>query len=171
MNNPERTPHRTTGFQPVPVMSYVDRRNNPVNRHGSVPRTGYKPVVQGGCLVTRIVWLFATFSIVASGCQDNLGTGGSGELVIPREQLRRIEPLDLRDSVAATQPSTQPTTQPAGPPPAEVALGIEDCRRMALVNNLDLQVQLFAPALAHTQLTAAEAQFEAVFLGSLNGAS
>jgi outer membrane protein TolC len=42
---------------------------------------------------------------------------------------------------------------------------------MALVNNLDLRVQLFTPAIAHTSLTAAEAQFEAVFLANLNGAS
>lgn len=42
---------------------------------------------------------------------------------------------------------------------------------MALANNLDVQVQLFAPAIAHTSLTAAEAQFEAVFSAGLNGST
>lgn len=104
---------------------------------------------------------------IAAGCQDQLGTGGTGELVVPKQQLRRIEPLDLRNSIATTSPASQPATEPA----AEVALGIEECRRLALQNNLDLRVQLFNPAISHTSLTDAEAQFEAVFLGNINGST
>jgi len=107
---------------------------------------------------------------ILPGCFPDAGTGGTGELVVPRQQLRQIDPLDLRSSIATTQ-ATQPSTQPAGPPPAEVSLPIEECRRMALANNLDLQVQLFTPAIAHTSVTAAEAQFEAVFVASVNGAT
>jgi outer membrane protein TolC len=60
-------------------------------------------------------------------------------------------------------------TQPAGPPPPEVELTIEQCRQMALQNNLDLQVQLFNPTISRTSLTAAEAQFEAVFYTNITG--
>jgi outer membrane protein TolC len=40
---------------------------------------------------------------------------------------------------------------------------------MALANNLDLRVQLFNPTISHTSLTAAEAQFEAVFFTNITG--
>jgi outer membrane protein TolC len=125
-------------------------------------RTGWKPVSRLGVFAAIII----ACSFV-SGCFQDAGIGGTGELVIPHEQLRQIDSLDLHNSIAATRPSTQP----AGPPPSEMSLAIEECRRMALMNNLDLQVQLFTPAIAHTSLTAAEAQFEAVFFASLNGAS
>ena len=104
--------------------------------------------------------------LLVGGCQDELGTGGTGELVIPVQQLHRVAPLDLRNSIATTRPSP-PTTQPA----AEMTLSIEDSRRMALANNLDLRVELFNPSIARTSLTEAEAQFEAVFSGSLNAAT
>lgn len=107
----------------------------------------------------------------AAGCQDDLGTGGTGELVIPRRQLEQVAPMDLRDSISKTPPSTAPATQPATSPAAEVKLGIEDCRRLALQNNLDLKVQLYAPALARNDLTEAEAQFEGVFTAGVNAAT
>ena len=112
-------------------------------------------------------WLvfLVLLQIGLTGCQDNLGSGGTGEFVIPREELRRIDSLDLRTKVAATAPATQPTTAPA----PQTVLSIEECRRLALQNNLDLKVALFNPAISHTSLTAAEAQFEAVFTGNLNG--
>ena len=113
----------------------------------------------------RRVAIVLAFALLQPGCQDELGTGGTGELVVPHEQLRRIESLDLRKSIS----TTNPTTQPVGPPPPEVKLGIEECRRLALQNNLDLRVTLFNPAVARTSLSEAEAQFEAVFFGSANG--
>jgi outer membrane protein len=110
---------------------------------------------------------FLLVALYLAGCQDNLGTGGSGELVISQRELHRIESLDLRSSVATTIPATQPTTAPA----AEVELDIEECRRLALQNNLDLRASLFNPAIAHTSLTEAEAHFEAVFFGNVNGST
>lgn len=108
---------------------------------------------------------------VLAGCQDDLGTGATGELVVPRAALHRVEPLDLRLHVAATRPATEPSTQPATQPAAEVTLSIEECRRLALQNNLDLKVQLYSPAIARNGLTEAEAQFEAVFTTGVNGAT
>lgn len=104
------------------------------------------------------------------GCRDDFGTGGTGELVIPHREFQEVSSLDLHASAATTRPATEPalpTTQP-GP---EVTLSIEDCRRLALANNLDLRVTSFNPAIAHTTLTAAEAQFEAVFFTNLNASS
>lgn len=113
--------------------------------------------------------LIAFASVALIGCQDDLGTGGTGELVIPRREIQQIEPVDLHNSIATTAPSTRAATQPS--PAPQVSLSIEECRRLALANNLDLQVTLFNPTIAHTNLTAAEAQFEAVFFTNLNGSS
>jgi outer membrane protein TolC len=113
----------------------------------------------------------AAVMLTITGCQDDFGTGGTGELVIPRHQLEQVAPLDLRNSIATTLPTTAPSTQPATQPVAEVTLSIEDCRRLALQNNLDLKVQLYAPAIARNDLTEAEAQFEAVFTTSVNAAT
>jgi len=105
--------------------------------------------------------------VLLSGCQDQLGTGGTGERVVPAAVLHRIDSLDLRPSLATTAPASQPATQPV----AEVAIGIEECRRLALQNNLDLRVDLFNPTIARASLTEAEGQFEAVFFGNLNAST
>jgi outer membrane protein len=123
---------------------------------------------RGSCILLSLICLGCQ-AFLSAGCQDHLGTGGSGELVIPNKQLIQIDPLDLHSSIATTQPSTNPSTQPVGPPPPEMSLGIEQCRQMALQNNLDLRVQLFNPPISHTGLTAAEAQFEAVFFTNVSG--
>lgn len=110
----------------------------------------------------RWLWIALLFVSVC-GCQDELGTGGTGELIVPNQRLRELEPIALS---AASQPSTQPATAPA-----EEALSIEQCRQFALQNNLDLKVELLNPTIARTALTAEQARFEAVFFSSVNYAS
>ena len=116
---------------------------------------------------SRIAAVILALLLFSIGCQDQFGTGGTGERVVPATVLHRIDSLDLRPSQAATAPASQPATQPA----PEISLGIEECRRLALQNNLDLKVELFNPTIARTSLTEAEAQFEAVFLGNFNAAT
>jgi outer membrane protein len=125
-----------------------------------------QPAGTTAAVVRRCLAALLLVMLWSCGCYEKPGEGGMGELVASHNLLRQVDPLDLRGKVLATRPSTRPATQPIGPPPPEVSLAIEDCRRMALANNLDLRVQLFSPAIAHTSLTAAEAQFEAVFMAS-----
>src|SRR3954467_776931 len=55
-------------------------------------------------------------AIGLSGCVKDFGTGGTGELVIAQERLRRVERLDP-DAFAkppeAAAPLTMPATEPA----------------------------------------------------------
>lgn len=121
------------------------------------------------------------------GCNPRLGTGGTGELVVPRRVLREVEPLDLDavsrprppetgpttrgEAAQATQPATAPATGPAATQPApspEVYLSLADVRRLALENNLDLKVEFLNPTIARQSLTEEEARYEAVFTTSLN---
>jgi outer membrane protein TolC len=111
--------------------------------------------------------------ITALGCRD-FGTGGTGELVVRQRVLREIEAVDVADFAVpaaplATQPTTTALTQPTSrPAPAEYRLRIEDVRRLALRNNLDLRVELINPAVARASLTEEQARYEALFTANVD---
>jgi outer membrane protein TolC len=91
--------------------------------------------------------------------------------------LRQANTLDLAD-VSTTRPTTQPvlttapSTRPADellpPPPAEISLTIEECRQLALANNLDLKVELFNPTISNEAINQERARFESLFTASTN---
>ena len=54
------------------------------------------------------------------------------------------------------------------PAQSEIGLSIEQCRAMTLTNNLDLKVQLIAPAIAAKQVSEEEAKFESSFFSNLS---
>ena len=64
-------------------------------------------------------------------------------------------------------PTTSPSTRPATVAPL-LMLTIEECRRAALANNLDLQVELYNPTIAHTLVTQEQAAYETTFNGAMN---
>ena len=117
----------------------------------------------------RAVTVLALSTLLTLGCYRDFGTGGTGELVVPKEELRVIDGLDLKPT---TQPTTVvttlPTSLPAVPVVPEVALNIGDVRRMALANNLDLRVELLNPTIARLNLTEEEARFESLFTANVN---
>jgi outer membrane protein TolC len=109
--------------------------------------------------------------IVVPGCDYPFGRGGTGETVVPRGQLRVIEPTSM-DALSTHAPTTAPTTGPSTLPATlpeplrgmrEVPLTIEAARRLALENNLDLRVELLNPAIARETLGQESARFEALF--------
>ena len=111
-----------------------------------------------------------------TGCTFGYGTGRSGELVVPRERLRSVQPATMEQIAASapkaaptTAPTTLPTTLPAPlPEQREVSLTIEEARRLALEHNLELRVELFEPAVARETLNEEHARFEALFNTSIN---
>jgi outer membrane protein len=111
--------------------------------------------------------------VLLSGCR-NFGTGGTDELVVRPRILREIEAVDIAQYAVPAPPlTTQPTTTALTRPstrlaPAEQRLTIEDVRRLALRNNLDLRVELINPSIARTTLSEEEARFEAVFTANVN---
>src|SRR3954453_15095897 len=87
-------------------------------------------------------------AVIFSGCQQNFGTGGTGELVVPHATLHDVKPFDIASS-ATTQASTEPTTRPMQTPGATTRpLTIEQVRTLALRNNLDLKVELLNPTIS-----------------------
>jgi outer membrane protein TolC len=77
--------------------------------------------------------------------------------------IHDIEPLEL----AEADPNEVMPAE-AVEPPAELSLSLEDCRALALANNLELEASLIDPAIAAEQLSEEEAKFESYFYGSVN---
>jgi len=101
-----------------------------------------------------------------AGCSRDFGAGGTGELVVPQSELRQIKSTQM-ELISTTRPTTSTaiTTQPAAAPKVEMT--IEQCRQIALANNLDLRVELLAPAIARTLVNEEQARFESVFTTDL----
>ena len=123
--------------------------------------------------------MVAALASLLAGCTFDYGRGGSGEMLVPRERLHSIRPTTMEQIAAsapaapATRPTTGPTTLPTTLPAPlaeqrEVSLTIEDARRLALENNLELRVELFNPAIARTTLSEEQARFEALFTTNAN---
>jgi outer membrane protein TolC len=106
-------------------------------------------------------------SLASTGCRD-FGRGGTGELVIPKRELREIESTELQPA-PATGPATQvASTRPSTQPLTEIPLAIEEARQMALANNLDLKVDLLEPTISRQFLGEEVAQFESTFTADVN---
>jgi outer membrane protein TolC len=113
----------------------------------------------------RNIWLSLSVlcaSAVNISCQSDFGAGGTGEMVVPQQTLRRIDPLEER-GLATTRATTEPSTRPVPPGAVEVPLSLEQIRQITLQNNLDLKVDLLTPTIARQNLSAEEARFEWVF--------
>ncbi len=83
------------------------------------------------------------------------------EINVPREKLRQIETLDLKDMKSEEETPAEPN---AAPP--ELTLTLEETRALALQHNLDLKVDLLAPTIAAEAVNAEEAKFEWAFFSN-----
>ena len=99
-----------------------------------------------------------------TGCEQMPAGETYYEVKIPPEKLRDIETLEL----PRVQESTQPDVNEVKTPPAELELTLEQCRALAMENNLDLKVQLISPAIAAERVSEEEARFETVFFSNIN---
>ena len=98
-------------------------------------------------------FVIALICIAPIGCIRDYGTGGTGELVVAKDELRVIQSTTLEQ--VAVPPTTQiSATQPTTQPVPEVHLTLEEVRQLALQNNLDLHVELARPPAADVALAA-----------------
>src|SRR5260221_10729059 len=131
-----------------------------------------------GAFMRRTFWaslLGAGVSLCLCACDYSKYERG---YAISNKSLREAGTLDLADA-STTRPTTRPatTTTPstrpaeelvAPPPPAEAKLTIDECRILALANNLDLKVELFNPTIARESISEERARFETLFTASAN---
>jgi len=136
----------------------------------SAPRLRAGRTAQLGLLRLRpaLFILITCVALFIAGCIKDFGTGGTGEEVVAFERLHNIDSFDTSKYTTSVPPPTQPTTSPSEHNPAdEVMLSLEECRLLALRNNLDLKVELYTPAITQTFITFAQAAFEPLASGSL----
>ena len=107
------------------------------------------------CVSAAILVVLAALA----GCDAYLPGPSYVDKKIPQETLRNIEPLELKE----TEPNATPTPEVNEAPPAEMELTLEQCRALALQNNLRLKATLIGPTIAAERLGEEEAKFEASF--------
>jgi len=111
--------------------------------------------------------IFVGFTLfLLAGCEQ-MPTGEEFyEIKIPPEKLRQIETLDLEKAKA--EEGDRPDVNEVQAPPEKLELTLEQCRALAMENNLDLKVQLISPAIAAERVSEEEARFEAAFFSNIN---
>jgi outer membrane protein len=111
------------------------------------------------CLV-----VLSSFAVLLAGCEGYFGGSNYGAVRIPPEKTRQIETLRLEK----TEPNEAKPAEPNAVPPAQMELSLEQCRALALSNNLQLKATLINPTIAAEGLRQEEAKFEPRFLPGLS---
>ncbi|MHC4553554.1 MAG: TolC family protein, partial [Planctomycetota bacterium] len=104
--------------------------------------------------------------IVIGGCQNEEAPFYKTE--VPVEKTKVIETLPLEKFESDVQPTISSVLEMPAEPNATLDLTLEQCRALALENNLDLKVQLLAPTISQETVNAERAKFEAAFVSNYN---
>jgi outer membrane protein TolC len=97
------------------------------------------------------------------GCEEFANEEQFYTIKTQPQQTRQIQTLKLEPKADVNRPAE--VNKPAQ---REIGLSIEQCRAMTLTNNLDLKVQLIAPAIAAKQVSEEEAKFESSFFSNIS---
>ena len=115
----------------------------------------------------------ALAALAAAGCQTDLFREQITPFTAPDEALREIRPLELEQvqygpPVPADEAVAKATVGGFVPTQYDSTrqLTLAEVRALALVNNLDLRVQLVAPDIAKATITEEEAKFNSVFFAN-----
>jgi len=108
--------------------------------------------------------------IFLTGCEEFAKEEDFYTIKTPPEQTRQIQTLKLEPKADGNEPipDVNKPIEVNKPAQKEIGLSIEQCRAMTLTNNLDLKVQLIAPAIAAQKVSEEEAKFESSFFSKLS---
>lgn len=107
--------------------------------------------------------------VLLSGCSYFRSSKDYDTLNVAPETLRQIDTLALEEAEEEEAPKPDSdkeeisTPDSEKPVPAELVISLEECRALALENNLDLKVKLINPAIAAERVSEQEAKFESAF--------
>lgn len=111
--------------------------------------------------VSHFMYLIAAAGIALSTGCIHLKGNDYYDIAISPEKLRQIIPIELNETEEEEKALIPEIDKPEL---AKFKISLEECRALALENNLDLKVQLINPAIAAESVIEAEAnKFEAVF--------
>jgi outer membrane protein len=116
-----------------------------------------------------LVVLVCVGLLFVSGCEEFASEEQFYTFKAEPEQTREVQTLNLEPKADGNEPVDVNKPAEANQPAAsEIGLSIEQCRAMTLSNNLDLKVQLIAPAIAAERVSEEEAKFESSFFSNLS---
>jgi outer membrane protein TolC len=101
-----------------------------------------------------------------SGCQDSEAPYYTMKVL--DEKVRTIETLSLEQFESEEQPTINSILELPEETPKKIDLSLEQCRALAMENNLDLKVQLISPNIALESVNAERAKFEAAFFTNVD---
>lgn len=110
-----------------------------------------------------LIFTCACLTLISAGCEEFVSEEQFYTVKVRPEQTREIETLKLKKKADVNE-----VVDLNSPAEEQVELSIEQCRAKALVNNLDLKVQLIEPAIAAQQVNAEEAKFESAFFSNFS---
>jgi len=105
-----------------------------------------------------------SLAVLLGGCRSHARDYGLHRVTIAQQRIHDIEPLSLAEA-DANEPQAADANEP---PPETMELSLEQCRALALENNLGLKAQLIRPAIAAERLSEEEAKFESAFVANVN---
>ncbi|MBN2133985.1 MAG: TolC family protein [Sedimentisphaerales bacterium] len=105
-----------------------------------------------------------SLAVLPAGCRSQARDYGLHRVTVAQQHIHDIEPLQLKEADAEEPPAPDANE----PPPEKMELSLEQCRALALENNLGLKAQLISPAIAAERVNEEEAKFESAFVGNVN---
>ncbi|MGB2866215.1 MAG: TolC family protein [Sedimentisphaerales bacterium] len=130
--------------------------------------------LSGSCLTGRTTIVVFTTLLICAGCDtwrleesissENLKTGLDKIETVQLAEHSTSPPVTIEQ---ATEQIAQQVTEP-NEPRRTLTLSIEQVRAAALVNNLDLKVELVSPSIAQRIIDEEQAKFESTIFGSTN---
>jgi outer membrane protein len=116
--------------------------------------------------MTGIITFALLTAIFINGCQDS--EAPYYKMTVSAGKTQTIQALPLQQFESEVQPTITSILELAGETPKKVDLTLEQCRALAMENNLDLKVQLIAPNIAQESVNAERAKFEAAFFTNVD---
>jgi len=132
----------------------------------------------------RWFWFMAVVFIwpIWGGCEQVVPQEQFYEMKVPQQKLRQVETLDLKDTQNHDKSDVNNIRDVNGiidinsievkdvnkVSQKELSITLEDCRVLALENNLGLKVELINPAISAQRVSAEEAKFEAAFFSNID---
>lgn len=108
----------------------------------------------------RFIVITGLVFILIAGCTEPNHNENyyNGKQILSRD-LQDIQTLELQKKETEDAVAQEANV----PAPEKLEITLEECRAMALENNLDLKIQLINPAIAAERISQEEARFEAAF--------
>lgn len=116
--------------------------------------------------VVFMACLFA--ALVLNGCGTQDYEVPFYKIKVPAEKTEVIDAFKAKKYESPVQPKDASVLKLSDKPKKTIDLTLEQCRAVALENNLDLKVQLIDPTIAQETVNAERAKFESAFIANIN---